>query len=203
MIGHRRPFTVIDAARILARHRVVGRRAGRGVYPSAIPRDMKFGLVPRLRPLPTTADRTLTPEVAGSSPVVDLVLSACRWWSLATGRVPNTCQTSRRELEPELCMHAPDPPRSRIARRIARAPSSGAVATISRRRGLSRRRSSSYRTRTRSSRTCDCVLSPVLSWERKSAQLQLGSIPGAPISRRERARQPIEAVGQVCEEALG
>ena len=66
MIGHRRPFTVIDAARILARHRVVGRRAGRGVYPSAIPRDMKFGLVPRLRPLPTTADRTVTPEVAGS-----------------------------------------------------------------------------------------------------------------------------------------
>ena len=140
MIGHRRPFTVIDAARILARHRVVGRRAGRGVYPSAIPRDMKFGLVPRLRPLPTTADRTLTPEVAGSSPVaprltnpvsVDLVLSACRWWSLATGRVPNTCQTSRRELEPEPRMHAPDPPRSRIARRIARAPSSGAVATIS------------------------------------------------------------------------
>jgi len=39
MIGHRWPFTVIDAARILARHRVVGRR-GRGVYPSAIPRDI-------------------------------------------------------------------------------------------------------------------------------------------------------------------
>ena len=76
MIGHRRPFTVIDAARILARHRVVGRRAGRGVYPSAIPRDMKFGLVPRLRPLPTTADRTLTPEVAGSSPVAPV--SQCR-----------------------------------------------------------------------------------------------------------------------------
>ena len=176
MIGHRRPFTVIDAARILARHRVAGRRAGRGVYPSAIPRDMKFGLVPRLRPLPTTADRTLTPEVAGSSPVaprltnpvsVDLVLSACRWWSLATGRVPNTCQTSRRELEPEPCMHAPDPPRSRIARRIARAPScrapsrrfpGGAACHAGGRRA---------RTRTRSSRTCDCVLSPVLSWERK------------------------------------
>jgi len=29
MIGHRWPFTVIDAARILARHRVVGRRGPR------------------------------------------------------------------------------------------------------------------------------------------------------------------------------
>jgi hypothetical protein len=58
MIGHRRPFTVIDAARILARHRVVGRRAGRGVYPSAIPRDMKFGLVADVGRVSDRASRT-------------------------------------------------------------------------------------------------------------------------------------------------
>ena len=75
MIGHRRPFTVIDAGRILARHRVVGRRGSRrlSIGEPTRPPTRSVGVPPVPHPSRSLQRlrRNAEPSRAGRGPPID------------------------------------------------------------------------------------------------------------------------------------